>query len=147
MPTPYLGFSEDKLLAEPTLQPGEEIECPVCKGRHVAKASLTSNLSELAPLFYECSGKTFLAGLLGHSVMNLRPELHAMAERRDEIIAVIEEPPLVSEARQRLLNVMEFREGRPVWDARDREAVLVLFEEIFRLKEYILTSAVRATRQ
>lgn len=38
------------------------------------------------------------------------------------------------EAVDRLRRVIEFKEGRPVWDARDREAVLLVLAELERLQ-------------
>lgn len=50
------------------------------------------------------------------------------------------------DARQRLETVIHFSHGRPVWDARDREAVLAVLKELDELaaatwRETVLRSA------
>jgi hypothetical protein len=50
------------------------------------------------------------------------------------------------EARRRLEQATRFENGRPVWDARDREAVHAVFAKVKELEELLLTMLSKVNR-
>lgn len=64
----YVAFGNDELARLPAIRAGDEIDCPVCGGRHVVEDSTPPML-----LFYNCGDKTYMAGLNGRNTMGRKP--------------------------------------------------------------------------
>lgn len=72
--TPYVGFSNATLGKLPPLEAGDEIGCPACGEAHEAFAPRADDGS--APLlFYRCGEETFLAGVGGKNVVNVKADV------------------------------------------------------------------------
>ena len=72
--TPYVGFGNDTLGKLPPLKAGDEIGCPNCGEAHEAFAPRADDGS--TPLLFYCCGEgTFLAGVGGKNVVNVKADV------------------------------------------------------------------------
>ena len=76
--TPYIGFGHSTLDDCLPLQIGQTIRCPHCGGRHVVEGSTNMKTGKVSDLLlaYQCpkTGKTYLAGVNGKSVMGIEAD-------------------------------------------------------------------------
>lgn len=70
MSTPYIGFGNDTLAKQPKVAAGDSIICPTCGQPHQLRPSDPPML-----LFYECSGKPYLAAINGRSIIGVKSDV------------------------------------------------------------------------
>lgn len=68
VPTPYIGYSNETLNKLPQMKDGESIVCPHCWKSHDVSGTGGT-------YFYVCGDKTYLAGVNGRNVVNVKPDV------------------------------------------------------------------------
>lgn len=66
--TPYIGYSNETLAKLPDMKDGETITCPHCWKTHAVEGTGGT-------YFYQCHDKTYLAGVGGKNVVNVKPDV------------------------------------------------------------------------
>lgn len=68
---PFVSFSNMELAKKPTLNKGDEIDCPKCGGTHKIKLGISAKTGKETDelMFYKCGDETYLAGIKGRCVM------------------------------------------------------------------------------
>ena len=74
MPTPYVGFSNDTLAAQPVVKRGDMITCTKCRGKHELTGSEADDGTVDLLLFYKCGDTTFLGAVDSRSVVGRKPD-------------------------------------------------------------------------
>lgn len=73
--TPYIGFSNETLAKLKALDPYDPILCPYCGELHLARPAQGSEGKSADLLFFECNGKSFLAGIGGKNVIGVSADV------------------------------------------------------------------------
>lgn len=67
--TPYIGFSNETLNAQPEMKVGDVVPCADCaEGQHIVFGAGSL-------LFYHCGRKALLAGVNGRSVIGVKADM------------------------------------------------------------------------
>lgn len=74
--TPYIGFANETLEGLPAVEPGYEIDCDKCGGKHTLQAGRNMDTGEDSPiLFYECGGNSYLGAIASRSVVGVKSDV------------------------------------------------------------------------
>ena len=75
MGVPYIGFGNDELKNNPTVEIGMTIVCPNCNGLHKLEAGTVNGKLSHAMYFVKCAEKTYLAAVQKKLVINQNPSM------------------------------------------------------------------------